>query len=118
MKLDDVVKALGATVLTERISTEMEVSTAFASDLMSDVLAYSQNSSILITGLCNPQIVRTAEMMDVSTIILARGKQANEDLIELAEECGVCLISSERLVFSICAILSDIGVVGGGKNVE
>ena len=118
MKLSEIQERLGAQVLTEQVSLDQEAETAFASDLMSDVLAYSRNTSILITGLSNPQIIRTAEMLDVKCIILARGKQADRGMIELADESGVVLMSSEKFVFDVCSILSDIGLTGGGQHAK
>ena len=91
----------------------VEVNTAFAADLMSDVLAYvesDKNDVILITGITNPQIVRTAEMLDIPVIIVARGKKVPEETIKLAEEKGIIIIATKHIVFTTCGILYMNGI--------
>jgi hypothetical protein len=97
---------------------DQEASTVFCSDLMSDVLAYSKDASILVTSLCNPQIIRTAEMMDFNCIVVARGKMPDETMIRLAEKNEICLMSSTLPMYNICAKLSDAGLKGGESDVS
>jgi predicted transcriptional regulator len=83
---------------------------AFGSDLMSDVLTLDSQDILLITGLSNPQTIRTAEMADINTIIIARGKQITNEMIEIAKESDITLISSPYSLFKICGILYNAGL--------
>ena len=80
MKVSEVAEILKATILVEG-NMEEEVITACGSDMMSDVLAYVKDQSLLLTGLVNPQIVRTAEMMDLHCIVLVRGKTPDDTIL-------------------------------------
>lgn len=84
---------------------EHQVKSGFASDLMSDVLTMDEEDLVLITGLCTQQVIRTAEMSDIETVIFARGKTITKDIIELAKEHDITLISSELSIFKLCGIL-------------
>lgn len=84
MQVKDIVDILKCQVLIEG-DLEQEVKTACGSDMMSDVLAFVKDQSVLLTGLMNPQVVRTAEMMDMHCIIFVRGKPVNQQVLDLAE---------------------------------
>ena len=87
MKIKDIVRILNAEILfADEKMLETEVNSACASDMMSDVLAFVKDQAVLITGLCNPQVVRTAVMMDMVCIVLVRGKQPDEIMLKLASE--------------------------------
>ncbi len=77
----------------------------FASDLMSDVLRIDTEEMILLTGLANMQSIRTAEMADINCIVLARGKKATTDMVELAEESYITIIESPYSMFHIAGLL-------------
>ena len=79
-------------------------------DLMSDVLASIQPDAVLLTGLCNPQVIRTAQMADVAAVILVRGKQPHPETIDLAEREGIPLISSPYGMFELCGRLYEAGL--------
>ncbi len=83
---------------------------AFSSDLMSDVLRVDEEDMILITGLSNLQVIRTAEVMDIPLIIIARGKEISEDMILLAKEKGITLLSTKYSIFKVSGILYQIGI--------
>ncbi len=83
------------------------VKSAFASDLMSDVLTMDEDDLVLITGLCTQQVIRTAEMSDIETVIFARGKTVTNDIIELAKEHDITLITSDFSIFKLCGLLYD-----------
>ena len=78
MTVKDAMETLGARVLVGEDRLDQEVRSACGSDMMSDVLAFSKDHSILLTGLCNPQVIRTAEMLDIVCIIFVRGKKPDE----------------------------------------
>ncbi len=85
-------------------------SVAFASDLMSDVLTLENQTPLLITGLANVQCIRTAEMADISIIVVARGKQITTEMTQMAESCGITMLSSPFSIFRICGILYNEGI--------
>ena len=92
---------------------DAEIKTACGSDMMSDVLAYVKDQSVLLTGLVNPQVVRTAEMMDMLCIIFVRGKEPNEDIINLARTRDITLMSTPYRMFTACGLLYSNGLRGG-----
>lgn len=113
MTLRDAQKALGARVLVGEEFLEREVKSAGASDLMSDVLAFSKDHSILLTGLCNPQVIRTAEMLDIICIIFVRGKKADEAILEMARERELVVMETGHRMFNSCGMLYQAGLTGG-----
>lgn len=114
MKAKKVAELIDGEVLSAKdLIEKIEVNTAFAADLMSDVLAYvesEKNDLILITGITNPQIVRTAEMLDIPVVIVAQGKKVPIETIKLAEEKGIILINTKNLVFTTSGILYMNGI--------
>ncbi len=113
MTIKDISEILHAQVLCCEENTSHEVQTACGSDMMSDVLAYVKNQSVLLTGLCNPQVVRTAEMMDIICIVFVRGKMPDEAMLELAKERGIPLLSTKHRMFNACGLLYEGGLRGG-----
>lgn len=81
-------------------------------DLMSDVLAFTKPGSILLTGLTNSQVVRTAEMLDLKGIVFVRDKQPDADTIRLAMDCGIPLLSSPYPLYESCGLLFAKGLKG------
>ena len=113
MTVKDVMDVLGARVLVGEEHLGREVRSACGSDMMSDVLAFVKDQSVLLTGLCNPQSVRTAEMMDIVCIVFVRGKIPDESVIELAKERKIVLLSTQMRMFAACGILYENGLRGG-----
>ena len=111
--VSDIKDLLEAEVLCGEEYCSREVHTACGSDMMSDVLAYVKDQSVLLTGLCNPQSVRTAEMMDIVCIVFVRGKMPDESIVELAKEREIVLLSTQKRMFSACGILYSNGLRGG-----
>lgn len=114
MKVRDVKEKLKARVLAGGDYLEAEVQSACGSDMMSDVLAFSRDHSVLLTGLCNPQVIRTAEMMDIACIVFVRGKNPDAFMLQLAEERGLIILSTGYRMFTACGILYEAGLHGGG----
>ena len=106
MTVSDIARILKAEVLCEGDSMEAEVHTACGSDMMSDVLAYVKDQSVLLTGLVNSQVVRTAEMMDMVCIVFVRGKRPDE-------QRGIAVLSTPYRMFTACGLLYDNGLKGG-----
>ena len=113
MKISDILSILDAQLLTEGAGLEREVHTACGSDMMSDVLAFVKDQSVLITGLNNPQVVRTADMMDMICIVFVRGKKPDAGILALAEERGMAILCTDHTMFTACGLLSAHGLRGG-----
>ena len=114
MKIKDIITILNAQLLTPQADLEQEVHTACGSDMMSDVLAYVKDQSALITGLTNPQVVRTAEMMDMICII--RGKHADDTIVNLAAQRNIAILQTPYSMFTACGMLYQHGLRGGGEK--
>ncbi len=113
MKIRKLQELLNAKVLCCEDKLDREVCSAFGCDLMSDVLtSYSTDKTVLLTGLVNSQVIRTALMMDIGCIIFVRSKAPNEEMIELAEENGIVMMSTDRTLYTTSGILYSQGIVG------
>ena len=105
MKVKEIRDLLEAQVLCGEDQLETDLQGVFASDFMSDILAFTDSQQILVTGMINPQVVRTAEMVDMKCIIFVRGKMPTEEIISLAEESGMIVLASRFLMYSACGML-------------
>ncbi len=115
MTIKDIKEILGAKLILGEEWIDREVHTACGSDMMSDVLAFMKDQSVLLTGLCNLQVIRTAEMMDVVCIVFVRGKMPDETMIQMAKEREIALISTGHRMFSACGMLYEKGLRGGAS---
>ena len=113
MTLQEVKTILDAKVLCEEQHLDSEVLSAFACDFMSDVLAFAHNQPLLLTGLVNPQVIRTAEMMDVPCIVFVRGKMPDATMMELAAERGIVLMNTAKTMYTSSGLLYSAGLQGG-----
>ena len=111
MKISVVKEILNAEVICGEELLEEEVFSAFGCDLMSDVLAFVNNQGLLLTGLNNPQVVRTAFMMDMKAIVFVRGKTPDEEVIELAKMKDIILLKTEERLYSACGKLYNAGLI-------
>jgi predicted transcriptional regulator len=111
MNIRDLIRIIDGTLITSPVNLNQEIKGGFGADLMSDVLASIQPEAVLVTGLCNPQVVRTAQMSDVAAIVLVRGKQPPEETVRLANEESVPLISAPYGMFEVCGRLHEAGLV-------
>lgn len=111
MNIGEISKIIDGKVLSAKDHLDTEVCTCCASDMMSDVLAfYSSSNGVLITGLINPQVVRTAIMVDAVCIIIARDKNVDSSIIQLAEDNGIVVILSRHTMFETCGLLYEAGL--------
>jgi len=113
MNLRELAKILDATVHCGEDKLDCRISYACAGDLMSDILVFSQANALLITGLVNVQVVRTAEMLDIAAIILIRGKTPTEEMIALARQKHIPLLTTEKEMYLCSGLLYEAGI----KNV-
>lgn len=116
MKVREIMNLLSADLCSGEDALDKEVHTACGSDMMSDVLAFFKDQSVLLTGLCNPQVMRTAEMMDIVCIVFVRGKQPDEQMIALADRHGLAVMTTELSMFTACGLLYEAGLRGGSHN--
>ena len=100
----------------DRLDTPVE--TACGSDLMSDVLAFVKEKTVLITGLINPHVVRTSEMLDIICIIFSRGKMPSDEILEMADEIGITVIASPMTTYTACGELYIHGLPRTKKKPE
>ncbi len=110
MKLKEVKEILSAKTLCGDEKMDKEVLAACGCDLMSDVLAFVKDQALLLTGLINPQVVRTAEMMDMKAIVFVRGKIPAPEIIDLAKESGIVVMSTEQPLYLACGMLYSKGL--------
>lgn len=113
MNLTEIQKILQARVIWGEDLELREVFSGFGCDLMSDCLAFAKPKSLMLTGLCNPQVIRTAEILDVQGIVFVRGKKPDEEMIDLAKQKDIPLLSTDKLMFDSCGLLHAAGLRGG-----
>jgi len=114
MTIREIRDLLGAKVLCGENELSNEVHSACGCDMMSDVLAYVKDQAVLLTGLVNPQVVRTAVMMDMRCIVFVRGKLPSQDILDLAEDAGIAVLATDERLYVACGKLYQSGLKGGG----
>ena len=112
MKIAKLQELLDATVLCCEENLDKHVYSACGCDLMSDVLAHVTEEAVLLTGLVNPQVIRTALMVDMICIIFVRSKMPSEEMIALAKENGIVMMRTEKTLYTTCGILYNNGLSG------
>ena len=112
MKISTMQNLLEARVLCCEENVEKHVYSACGCDLMSDVLAYVKDQAVLLTGLVNPQVIRTAVMMDMNCIVFVRSKSPSDEMLELAKESGIVVMTTDKRLYEACGILYTNGLVG------
>ena len=113
MQIREIAQLLNAKVLCGEELLDGEVKSACGCDMMSDVLAFVKDQAVLITGLCNPQVVRTAMMMDMKCIVFVRGKMPPAEVVALATGAGIVVLASEERMYVACGKLYENGLAGG-----
>jgi predicted transcriptional regulator len=113
MKLKEIMELLDAELLAGS-DTGMEIAAACGSDLMSDVMAYVKENVLLLTGLVSPQVIRTAEMMDIKAVVFVRGKSPGQAIVDLAAEKGIAVLTTRNPMFIACGKLYSSGLTGKG----
>ena len=110
MKISEISRLLEAEVLCCENMLDNEVYSACGSDMMSDVLAFVKNQAVLLTGLVNPQVIRTAEMMDMHCVVFVRGKVPSEEMLALAKDCEILVMTTHMRMFEACGKLYTHGL--------
>ena len=112
MKISEMQKLLEARVLCCEENVGKHVYSACGCDLMSDVLAYVKDQAVLLTGLVNPQVIRTAEMMDMVCVVFVRSKVPTEEMLQLARESGIVIMVTDKRLYEACGLLYSSGLTG------
>jgi len=110
MKIREIIEKIDGKIISGEDKLDVEVERGFAADLLSDVLALTEEKACLITGITGPQVIRVAEVLDIPLIIIARGKQPSKALVEAAKLSGIPVVLTNKTVFETCGILYTNGV--------
>ena len=105
LTLRDIIETVEGKPVSANANLDTPVSSICAADLMSDALAFAVPGSVLLTGLCNPQVVRTAEMADIAAIVFVRGKTPSPETLAVAEELGIPLVTAHYSMYEMCGRL-------------
>ncbi len=112
MKISTLKELLDAEILCGEEFLDKDVHSACGSDMMSDVLAFVKDQAVLLTGLVNLQVIRTAEMMDMLCIVFVRSKRPTPEMVEAANECGITLLATSKRMYDACGTLYSNGLTG------
>lgn len=118
MYLHEIVSLLGAKVLTEDANDNLELNSAFSSDVMSDVIAYSHDKSILITAIIDATAIRTADLMGITCVIFIGTNNPDDELIDLANSHGLTIVKSPLSMYVTCGLLFSNGLQGMGPEMN
>lgn len=116
MTIRDIIPILDAKVLCGEDQLDQEVRTACGSDLMSDVLAFVKDKAMLITGLTNVHVMRTAEMLDIHCVIFARGKIPPQEVLDEAKELDIVVLTTEHTSYTTCGLMYQAGIRGSTQR--
>ena len=116
MTIGTIKELLEAQIICGEDRLDVDVHSACGSDMMSDVLAYVKEQAVLLSGLVNPQVVRTAEMMDMKCIVFVRGKKPTQEMIDLASDSGMAILATDMRLYEACGKLYMNGLVGNGRK--
>ena len=116
MTIAEAVKTLEGQFFCGEDKGNTEIASACGADLMSDVMAFVKDRVLLLTGLVNPQVIRTAELLDIRCIIFVRGKAPSRDMIEMAEQSEIILAGTKLSMFLSCGKLYEAGLKTGGTR--
>jgi predicted transcriptional regulator len=118
LKLREIKEILNAEIIVGEDILDMEIKTAFGADLMSDVLAFAKAGSLLLTGLTNAQVIRTADILDIAAIIMVRGKKPTAETMSLAKELKIPILTTKYILFETAGRLYAKGIVGCLEKVD
>lgn len=111
MRFSEIIRIVEGSILTRQYDPMLDIISVAGCDLMSDVLTYSKPDALLLTGLTNAHVIRTAEMADIAAIVFVRGKQPSPEVVAMAEDKGKPLVSSPLSMFEMCGRLYQAGLV-------
>ncbi|MEA4853526.1 MAG: DRTGG domain-containing protein [Christensenella sp.] len=117
MKVSEMAQLLDAEFLCGADKPDLDILCACGADMMSDVLAFTKHDAVLLTGLVNNHVIRTAEMMDIQCVLFVRGKRPAQEIVDMANERDMVLIATEKPMFTACGILYANHIQGGMRGV-
>lgn len=117
MTVAEVAKVLDAELFCGDVQNAPDVFAACGADMMSDVMAFVKEKVVLLTGLVNPQVIRTAELLDIRFVMFVRGKHPTADMVDMAKDCGMVLMGTKQTMFLACGRLYEAGLREGGHRV-
>jgi len=117
MTVAEAIKILDGQFFWGEDKANLDVASACGADLMSDVMAFVKDRVLLLTGLVNPQVIRTAELLDIHCIIFVRGKVPSRDMIEMAEQADIILGGTKLSMYIACGKLYEAGLKSGGTRI-
>jgi predicted transcriptional regulator len=112
MRIEEIIDILKADLLIGEELLMDSVDYGYSCDLMSDVLAFVQNNVLLLTGLVHPQVIRTAEMLDIKAILIVRGKTPSEEVLRMAKMRDIAIIATKHSLFTASGLLYAAGLKG------
>jgi predicted transcriptional regulator len=112
MTVAEIARLVGGEIVCHKDLENKEIATACGSDMMSDVMAFYHDRGILLTGLVNVQVVRTASLLDIDAVCFVRGKKPTPEIMQLAQESDMPLITTTLPMFAACGILYNAGLKG------
>ena len=112
MTIDEIHNAIEADICCCPEESDLDIEIGYAADVMSDVLAFAGPGCVLITGLRNLQVIRTADIQDIPCVVFTRGKIPDPDMIRMADACGLCIMCTELATFTVCGRLYEKGMRG------
>jgi hypothetical protein len=115
MTLTEIATLLEAVSFTKLKLDDIEIQSACGCDLLSDVLAFTKEKTLLLTGLVHPQVLRTVEMVDLAGVVFVRGKEPTEEMVVLAQEKRIPLLSTLHPMYEACGILYRAGLAGNSE---
>ncbi len=118
MTLAEIKETLEAELLTSDADLSVEVHSVCAADMMSDVLAFTEPASLIITGLTSHQTLRTVEIADAVAVVFVRGKRPASDIIALANEKKIPLLATDFCMYDACGLLFSRGLCGVTHRVK
>jgi len=110
MKLAELAELLEGFVLVGHNMGDLEIDRAYAADLLSDVLALTDESTTLVTGLINPQVMRVADILNVVAVVFVRGKRPSDAMIDHAQRAGIPVVVTRKTMFETCGQMYENGV--------
>lgn len=116
MTIRELAALLDARVLCGEEKLDQEVNSGFASDLMSDVLAFVNDRTVLITGLTNVHVMRTCEMLDIHCVVFARGKVPSEEVLEEAMDLDMVVLATQYTCYNTCGRMYAAGIGGTDRR--
>ncbi|MFA6506143.1 MAG: hypothetical protein WCT14_08600 [Treponemataceae bacterium] len=116
MTVREAVKAIDGTFFCGAEAGDVIVNSACGADLMSDVMAFVKEQVVLLTGLVNAQVLRTAELMDIKVIVFVRGKHPTADMVDMAKDLEIALIGTRLSMFLACGRLYEAGLRNSGTR--